>query len=136
MNLTAAIGSSHGLVSCAYVSRTMALRVAFSKVRAAGIALVNNLLWNEFRTFRLTNTLSPSDGERAKVSGVHFYFPRLRRLLFFNGMCGLGIVFAALLLHLFHTLLGWNLYLSNLLTIGLVTVWNFGMNVRFSWHAR
>lgn len=53
--------------------------------------------------------------------------------LFFNASCGLGIVFAVLLLHLFHARLGWNLYLSNLLTIVLVTLWNFGMNAKFHW---
>lgn len=38
-----------------------------------------------------------------------------------------------LLLHLFHTWFEWNLYASNLLAIGLVTFWNFGMNARFNW---
>lgn len=32
-------------------------------------------------------------------------------------------------------MLAWNLYLSNLLTIALVTLWNFGMNARFNWTA-
>ncbi len=120
--------------------KMLALNVAISKVCAAEVALVNNFVWNELWTFRtLTRssaTLSPSDGERARVRGFHFGSPRLRRFLFFNGICGLGIVFAVLLLHLFHTLLGWNLYLSNLLTIVLVTLWNFGMNARFNWRLK
>lgn len=116
--------------------RTLALNIAFSKVCAAEVALVNNFLWNELWTFRSPNFLPPSDGETARVRGFHFGSPRLRRFLFFNAICGLGIVFAVCLLHLFHNLLGWNLYLSNLLTIGLVTLWNFGMNARFNWKQR
>jgi dolichol-phosphate mannosyltransferase len=113
--------------------KTLALNLAFSKVCAAEVALINNFLWNEFWTFRSPNTLSPADGERARVRGFYFGPPRLRRFLFFNAICGIGILFAVLLLHLFHMRLGWNLYLSNLLTIGLVTLWNFGMNARFNW---
>ncbi len=105
--------------------KTLAVNLAFSKVCAAEIALVNNFLWNELWTFR---TLSHPMGE-----GRGEGFPRLRWFLFFNAICGIGILFAVLVLHLFHTLLGWNLYLSNLLTIALVTLWNFGMNVRFNW---
>jgi putative flippase GtrA len=112
--------------------RTLALNIAFSKVCAAEVALINNFLWNEFWTFRTltrpSDTLSHPMGE-----GRGEGFPRLRRFLFFNAICGLGILFAVLLLHLFHTLLGWNLYVSNLLTITLVTLWNFGMNARFNW---
>jgi len=37
------------------------------------------------------------------------------------------------LLRLFHSWMGWNLYLSNLLAIALVTFWNFGINARFNW---
>jgi dolichol-phosphate mannosyltransferase len=113
--------------------KMLAFNLALGKVCAAEIALINNFLWNEFWTFRSPNNLSPSDGERARVRGFDFGSPRLRRLLFFNAICGLGIVFAVLLLHLFHMRLGWNLYVSNLLTIGLVTVWNFGMNAGFDW---
>lgn len=32
-----------------------------------------------------------------------------------------------------QTQVGWDLYFSNLLTIGLVTLWNFGMNAGFNW---
>jgi putative flippase GtrA len=36
-------------------------------------------------------------------------------------------------LNLFHGGLKWNLYVSNLLAIVMVTFWNFGMNARFNW---
>jgi len=61
------------------------------------------------------------------------FAPLFRRFLTFNAICGIGIGLAVLLLHLFHSWLGWNLYLSNLLAIILVTCWNFAMNVTFNW---
>jgi len=117
-------------------SRTLGLNVAVSKLLAAEVALVNNFAWNELWTFRSPITLSPSDGERAKVRGFHLGSPRLRRFFLFNAICGIGILFAVALLELFHSRFGWNLYLSNLLTIALVTLWNFGMNARFNWAVR
>jgi dolichol-phosphate mannosyltransferase len=57
------------------------------------------------------------------------------RFILFNAICGIGIGLAVLLLHLFHSWLGWNVYLSNLLAILLVTCLNFGMNARFNWAA-
>jgi len=147
--------------------------IAWSKLGAAEIALVNNFVWNEVWTFKaltrpsvarlmklgaadvsplhLESGKSPSRltsaatvqrfkarmirGNLSQPMGVGRGegFPRLRRFLLFNAICGMGILFAIGLLHLFHTRFGWNLYLSNLLTIGLVTLWNFGMNARFNW---
>ena len=101
--------------------RTLGLNITFSKACAAEIALLNNFVWNELWTFRSADRHEPCS------RGV------ARRLVFFNGVCAAGILFAVLLLHFFHTLLGWNLYLSNLLAIGLVTLWNFGINARFNW---
>jgi dolichol-phosphate mannosyltransferase len=103
--------------------RSLGLNVTLSKFCAAEIALVNNFVWNEVWTFK-------SEGVTARgLRGV------LRRLLLFNGICGAGICLAVLLLNFFHTWLGWNLYLSNLLAVGIVTLWNFGLNARFNWRA-
>ncbi len=147
--------------------------VAWSKLGAAEIALVNNFVWNEVWTFKALTRPSVARLMKlgaADVSPLHLEsgksqsrltsavtvqrfkarmmrgnlsqpmgvgrgegFPRLRRFLLFNAICGMGILFAVALLELFHGRLGWNLYLANLLTIGLVTLWNFGMNVRFNW---
>jgi hypothetical protein len=74
------------------------------------------------RTIPQLSTLNPQP--------AHSVF---HRFLLFNAICGIGIGLAVLLLHLFHTWLGWNLYLSNMLGIILVTCWNFGMNARFNW---
>jgi dolichol-phosphate mannosyltransferase len=76
---------------------------------------------------RSRTILQPSTLHSHQFSGI------LCRFLLFNAICGLGIGLAVLLLHLFHTWLGWNRYVSNLLAIILVTCWNFGMNTKFSW---
>jgi len=109
--------------------KTLAWNIALSKICAAEIAMINNFVWNEFWTFRqraLPLSGRMGDGLRVRAGIFH-------RFAIFNVFCGIGIAFAVLLLHLFHTLIGWNLYLSNLLAITLVTFWNFGMNARFNW---
>lgn len=99
--------------------RTLAWNATVAKVLSAEVALTNNFWWNEVWTFR--------DSSRANRAGV------LRRLLRFNAICGIGIGLAALLLHLFHAMLGLNLYVANLLAIVLVTAWNYGMNAASNW---
>jgi dolichol-phosphate mannosyltransferase len=117
-----------------------------SKICAAEIAMINNFIWNELWTFKqsaspVSPLLGERDGVRASQSsditscGVRSRFRSglLRRFLLFNAICGIGIGLAVLLLHLFYSWLGWNLYVSNLLAIVVVTSWNFGMNARFNW---
>ncbi len=133
------VGGSGVLVDMAMLyaladPRSLGLNVAVSKLLAAEIALTNNFLWNEFWTFRECGAGGRSGALKADVPRVRF--PRLRRFTFFNAICGIGILFAIGLLELFHGWFGWNLYLSNLLTIALVTLWNFGMNARFNWQVR
>src|SRR5574341_829365 len=101
--------------------RCLGLNVAFSKVCAAEAAMISNFFWNELWTFRSVASARPYLGSR------------WRRLLMFNAICGIGIVLAVLLLEFFHVVLNWNLYLSNLMAIVVVTAWNFGMNARFNW---
>jgi dolichol-phosphate mannosyltransferase len=103
--------------------KMLAVNVTLSKICAAEAAMLNNFVWNEVWTFKQGTAVdSPHKG----------WFVRLLR---FNGICGIGIGLAVLLLHVFHTWIGWNLYLSNLLAIVGVTCWNFGMNARFNWTA-
>jgi dolichol-phosphate mannosyltransferase len=101
--------------------RTLAWNISLSKVCAAELALVNNFTWNNLWTFK--------DRKKAgEGPGV-----LLRRLLAFNAICGLGIGLSVLLLNLFYRCFGFNLYLANLLAIFLVTLWNFGLNLKFNW---
>jgi dolichol-phosphate mannosyltransferase len=95
--------------------------VTLSKVLAAEAALTSNFTWNELWTFRRTGEMKRREG---RLFG---------RFLKFNAICGIGILWAVLLLHFFYSGLNLNLYLSNFFAIVLVTCWNFGMNKRFTW---
>lgn len=116
--------------------RFLGWNIILSKICAAETALVSNFIWNELWTFRQSSSLV-----RAREQGVlsaSLFHSRSRAALFrrfavFNGICGIGIALAVTFLHVFHHWLGWNLYLSNLVAILLVTCWNFGMNARFNW---
>jgi dolichol-phosphate mannosyltransferase len=118
--------------------------ITLSKICAAEVAMINNFIWNELWTFK-ASSLSSSTEERAGVrsraairqSKIENRTSKIAgRFLLFNAICGIGIGLAVLLLHLFHTWLGWNLYLSNFLAIILVTLWNFRMNAQFTWYWR
>ncbi len=98
----------------------MGWNVSLAKVCAAEIAMLNNFAWNELWTFR-------------QKQETRTWRVVLKRLLTFNLICGIGILWAVLLLNLFYRVAGWNLYLSNLLAIVIVTLWNFWLNARFNW---
>jgi dolichol-phosphate mannosyltransferase len=92
-----------------------------SKVIASSAAIINNFLWNDLWTF----------GDiAARQSGMQH---RLRRLLKFAAVCGLGLILNVVLLNLMFNLLHMNRYLANLIAIAIVTGWNFGLNVKLSW---
>lgn len=122
-----AVGGTGVLVDMAVLfllvdPKTLAVNITLSKVLAAELAMLNNFAWNEVWTFKRVD-------ESHKHEGWAF------RLLKFNAICGVGIGLAVILLHFFHTRLGLNLYLSNLIAIVLVTCWNFGMSTHFNWQA-
>src|SRR5438093_673371 len=91
------------------------------KVIAAEVAIVNNFLWNDFWTFRGLG----AEGSR--------WLPRFVRFGNFNLICVAGIAFSVLLLNVQVYGLGVNVYLANFISIVVVSVWNYLMNVRFSW---
>jgi len=109
--------------------RCLGLGVTLSKICSAEAALISNFVWNERWTFREATpppaSADPREGRAWK--GI------LARLVSFNAICGVGIALAVLLLHIFHSLLCWDLYLSNAVAILTATFWNFGMNARFNW---
>ena len=109
-------------------------------------ALRNNFLWNEYWMFKPPRPVIQWVKEESGVGsavvtrrmgewqreGGFAFCSRVSRLLCFNAICAAGIALALALPHLFHTWLSFNLYVANLLVIGVVTLWNFGMNGRFS----
>ena len=102
---------------------TLGWNLSLSKVIAAEAAIFNNFLWNDLWTFRgLT-------GERKT--------PRqgMIRFLKFNLICAVGIGLSVLLLNIQVYWLNMNVYLANFISIVLVSIWNFFMNLRFGWNA-
>jgi dolichol-phosphate mannosyltransferase len=104
--------------------KTLGINLSIAKFIAAEMALLNNFLLNNYWTFKNRN-------DSKETASVFF-----TRLLKFNLICGAGIILAVILIDLFHYVFHLNIYLSNLLSIGLVTIWNFGLNARYNWRKK
>ncbi len=100
--------------------RILALNLSFSKALAAEIAIFSNFAWNELWTFR---DLAVDKSLPA----------RMGRLGKFNLICFAGIGLSVLLLNLQTRMFHMNMYVGNLLAILIVSMWNFGLNLRFGW---
>lgn len=99
----------------------LALGLTRSKAIAAELAILNNFFWNDAWTF--------SDISQRQQG----WAARGKRLLKFNIICLAGLVLNILLLNLFFNVFGINRYVANLLAIGIVTFWNFWVNLKLSW---
>src|SRR5437016_7790062 len=97
--------------------------LSLSKLIAAEAAIFNNFVWNDLWTFR---GLAGSGNIRVK---------RLARFGKFNLICVAGIALSVLLLNIQVYWLKINVYLANFISIVLVSVWNFFLNLRFGWNA-
>ena len=78
------------------------------------LAATNNYLWNRLWTF---------ESESPEVAREYISF-------FVIAVVGLGL--NNLIIYLLHDKLKWNFYLSKLIAIGCVTLWNFSMNYVFT----
>jgi dolichol-phosphate mannosyltransferase len=101
--------------------RTLGFGLTRSKAVAAELAIINNFLWNDAWTFR--DLIGDQRGLRHK----------LRRLLKFNAVCGIGLVLNVLLLNLQFNVFHINRYVANLVAIGVVTAWNYWLNLKLNW---
>lgn len=95
--------------------------LSMAKAIAAEFAIVNNFIWNDIWTFQ------------DMVSDNVDSMSRLSRFGKFNLICLIGIALNILLLNLQVHVLHWNLYVSNLVGIVIVSVWNFWMNLKVGW---
>jgi dolichol-phosphate mannosyltransferase len=100
--------------------RMLGLNLSLSKALAAEIAIFGNFTWNELWTFR---DLAVDCSWRA----------RMVRFGKFNSICLAGIGLSVLLINVQTRCFQMNMYLGNLLAILIVSVWNFGMNMKFGW---
>lgn len=90
---------------------------------AVGIefAILNNFLWNELWTFR----------DRASVAAR--LRDRIKRLISFNIICAISAALHLTIVWLLAIQLGWWYMGTNLLAIIIVTVWNYGFNLAWTW---
>jgi dolichol-phosphate mannosyltransferase len=101
---------------------TLGWNLSLSKLIAAEVAIINNFVWNDFWTFR---GLARSGNIRPEW---------LARFGKFKLICTAGIGLSVVLLNVQVYWLKLNVYLANFISIVLVSVWNFSMNVRFGWN--
>jgi dolichol-phosphate mannosyltransferase len=92
-----------------------------SKLIAAEMAIINNFIWNDLWTFRDIS----AHQNKARL--------RLRRFAKFQLICLGGLALNTLLLNFQFNVLGMNRYLANAIAIGVVTGWNFYLNLKLSW---
>ena len=78
------------------------------------LAATNNYIWNRWWTFQSDNANIPIEYGKFLVISV----------------IGLGL--NNLVIYLLHEKLNMNFYLAKLIAIGVVTIWNFVMNYRFT----
>lgn len=95
--------------------------LSLSKVFGAELAILNNFFWNDRWTFR-----DLAGRQRGRSAA-------LRRLLKFNVVCLLGLAINVSLLNLFSGGLHVGYLFANVMAIGVVTLWNFWMNLKLSW---
>ncbi|MBN4004850.1 glycosyltransferase [Nostoc sp. LPT] len=92
-----------------------------STILSAGVAIVNNFLWNDVWTFS-----DISQGQRA----LH---QRFKRFLKFSAVCLAGVILQALIINFLYNVLEINQYLAKLIAIAVATIWNFWVNLKLSW---
>lgn len=102
---------------------TLALPLTRSKIIASELAIINNFLWNDAWTFKDISQKQP--GKRQKI----------KRLIKFNIICLGGLIINVLLLNFFFNVFGLNRYIANLISIVLVTIWNYWLNLKLSWRS-
>jgi len=81
------------------------------------LAASSNYLWNRIWTFQSRNS---------HIGTEYFSF-------IFISLIGLGL--NNFIIWILSDKMKWNFYLSKMIAIGTVTLWNFGMNFLFTFHA-
>lgn len=100
---------------------TFGLGRNISKIIASELAIINNFVWNDIWTF----------GDISSTQKR--WCQRFKRLLKFNIICLMGLILNVLILNFLAEFLHINDYLANLMAIGIVTFWNFWLNLKLSW---
>jgi len=105
-----------------YLLRTVIhLGLTRSTILSAGVAIINNFLWNDLWTF--------SDISQRQ----RYPHQRFKRFLKFSAICLAGVILQALIINFLYNVLGINQYLAKLIAIAVATIWNFWINLKLSW---
>ncbi|AVH65160.1 sulfonate ABC transporter permease [Nostoc sp. 'Peltigera membranacea cyanobiont' 213] len=105
-----------------YLLRTVIhLGLTRSTILSAGVAIINNFLWNDLWTFSDISQRQRDPHQRFK------------RFLKFSAICLAGVVLQALIINFLYNVLGINQYLAKLVAIAVATIWNFWINLKLSW---
>ncbi|MEH2135664.1 glycosyltransferase [Nostoc sp.] len=105
-----------------YLLRTVIhLGLTRSTILSAGVAIINNFLWNDLWTFSDISQRQRDPHQRFK------------RFLKFSVICLAGVVLQALIINFLYNVLGINQYLAKLVAIAVATIWNFWINLKLSW---
>jgi dolichol-phosphate mannosyltransferase len=105
-----------------YLLRTVIeLGLTRSTILSAGVAIINNFLWNDLWTFGDISQRQRDPHQRFK------------RFLKFSAICLAGVILQALIINFLYNVLGINQYLAKLIAIAVATIWNFWANLKLSW---
>ncbi|MEH1843772.1 MAG: glycosyltransferase [Nostoc sp.] len=105
-----------------YLLRTVIhLGLTRSTILSAGVAIINNFLWNDLWTFGDISQRQRDPHQRFK------------RFLKFSAICLAGVILQALIINFLYNVLGINQYLAKLIAIAVATIWNFWINLKLSW---
>ncbi|MEH2250363.1 glycosyltransferase [Nostoc sp.] len=105
-----------------YLLRTVIhLGLTRSTILSAGVAIINNFLWNDLWTFSDISQRQRDPHQRFK------------RFLKFSAICLAGVILQALIINFLYNVLGINQYLAKLIAIAVATIWNFWINLKLSW---
>jgi dolichol-phosphate mannosyltransferase len=104
-----------------FLTAISGLYYLYSSIVATEVAIITNFLLNEFWTFR-----DKAQRSRGLLNGF-------RRVLKFNWICAVGAILNIAALWILTGWVGINYLLSNLVAIGISTIWNYGMNANITW---
>jgi dolichol-phosphate mannosyltransferase len=104
-----------------FLRQKIHLGLTRSTILSSEIAIINNFLWNDIWTFRDVSKWQKG------------WKQLLKRFLKFNVVCLSGVILQTLIVNFLFNVLGVNQYISKLIAIALVTLWNFWMNLKLSW---
>ena len=107
-----------------FFTEVSGLYYVYSSILAVEIAIISNFLFNEFWTFRDRSNQRPEMANR------------LGRLVKFNLICALGGTLNVVTLWVLTDLAGLYYLFSNLIGIGISTLWNYGLNSNLTWELK